>query len=642
MAQYPNSEVISGAGDLLLQAATAVERPIVFPYVLARSYFYPLRVLISFGNDPLSVAIGTLDRLSDRDFGALQIIFQPTKGDWGTNIRSACRNEFDPKKSSVPGQPDLVKLSDQKSETPLFAVALNVASSRLSVAENLEAFLRLFDTPDNHLERLRPSLPDDLVRDSLLRRVSYYYGMILGSAELSGLAHLPSESVLSEKLQRATARTAPAPDISEKGQIIIGENHHRETKRLVWMNGDLRNRHTYIIGSTRMGKTTLMLNMILQDMDAGRGVCVIDHHGDLIKGDILPRIPESRIGDVVYFNPDDREWPLAFNVLQSSDLRERELLCSDLVAVLQRLFRDSWGPRLEHILRYLILSLLEVRGSTLRDIRLLIDEEGFRERIVSSVRDPEVLDFWEYEFETHGNAVFAPIRNKLGKFLAYSTVRNMICQRETKLDFESAIDSQKVVLCNLSQGELGEDVSNILGALLVSRVQIAAVSKARKPKEERTDCFLYVDEFQNYITSSFEKILSEAGKYRLNLVLANQFLEQIPPRLRSAILDNVGTLVSFKVGVDVARHIEKEMGRFTAENLMSLKRGQTIVRMGSAAEAFNMTTFLPPEKPRTDFVSEIVALSRAKHATQRRIVEEEMKRPRGSKIPPQAPSDFYG
>ena len=634
--QYPPISVQEGEDEDLIEKLLDIESDdaqiFYSEYCLQNTHCYPLLTFSNWKVDPLSVAVGALSGLSDADWGVLQIVWQPVANSWAQNMHLATHNEYDATKPAFYDYPDL-KACNQKLMRPLFAVSVRAAGSDPNIVYALDGFFQQFSGSYNAFQRCEEQDPDSeyaIVRAvvSLVERANFRFGMILNSEELAGLVHLPSQHVQSRALGRQTSRTAPAPKRTLGQGIVIGENTHGGRVRRVSISAELRNQHMYLIGATRTGKSTLMLNMILQDIDSGEGLAVVDPHGDLIREEILPRIPAHRVSDVVYFNPEDRNFPVAFNVLQTGSDRDRELLCNDMIIVFQRLFGESWGMRLEHILRYLLLTLLERPGSTLRDVRRLIDDEAYRFEVIPGVKDPEVRDFWDYEFASYGEHAFSPIRNKLGKFLAYPTVRNMLLQPETKLNFTEIMDSGRILLCNLSQGQLGEEVSNILGALLVSRLQIAAMARAGRPIQERRNFYLYVDEFQNYITSSFEKILSEAGKYRLNLTLANQFLKQLPEKLQSAILDNVGTLLCFRTGVDVATRLAKELGEFDVTDISNLGRGEVIARVGASRDTFNLRTFLPPEKPSDNHFEEIVDFCRKRYATPKLEVESRLQQDR--------------
>jgi hypothetical protein len=593
--------------------------------------FQPLHVFTSFTQqDPLQGVIGAMDSLRGGEGLVLQILLTAVRHDWADAFGRAVVGP-EGKPLFLDGA-DYVRFAQAKVERPLFAVVIRVAAMAasperaLDLARRLGGALEQLSTPhSNFLIALSNDNYHDLWHlEDLLFRTTHRVGMLLNSAELCGLVHLPSEVVTHPKLKRLAVGQAPAPTIASERQqgIRLGVNRYRGEATPVSLDPTWRNRHCYVIGATRTGKSTLLLNMIAQDVANGEGVCVIDPHGDLAR-DILPLIPRHRVDDTISLDFTDRDYPLSLNVLEAASEDERDLICSDLLVILARLFAASWGDRIAHVLRYAILTLLHRPRSTLRDLRRLLSDPAFREATLAHVRDPEVLLFWQTEFPAYAKGgALLPVYNKLGQFLATASVRNVICQPQSKLNLKEAILGRKVIIANLSQGELGEDTAHLLGAMLVSKLQIAAMTMTGRAREERKDFFLYVDEFQNFVTSSFSKILSEAGKAKLGLVIAHQFLDQVDERLRKAILGNVGTVVAFRVGVEDAHKLHYEFHpHFEAKDLLNLQRGQALVRIGLASEAFNLETFPPPSVPAQTSVREIVEGSRARYGTPREEVE---------------------
>jgi len=320
---------------------------------------------------------------------------------------------------------------------------------------------------------------------------------------------------------------------------------------------------------------------------------------------VLALVPPERVNDTLYLDFADREHPPAIGLLQASDEWEARLLCSDLLSILRRLFSSSWGDRLEHILRHVLLTLLADQehshtrtAHTLRDIRPLLSDKTYRHRVLDSVIDPDLLAFWRTEFPGYSASTFSPIYNKLGLLLSSPLVRNVVAQSESKLHLSRVMGGNQILLVNLNQSLIGEDNAHFLGAMLVSKLQIAAMQSLRRERTNRVPFTLYVDEFQNFVVSSFEKILSEAGKAGLSLVMANQFIEQLPQGLQSAIWGNVGTLVSFRVSSEGGRLLEKELaGRFKQSDMVSLNRGEAVARIGQAKDSFFIHTMPPPEVP---------------------------------------------
>jgi len=351
---------------------------------------------------------------------------------------------------------------------------------------------------------------------------------------------------------------------------------------------DDRRRHVYILGKTGMGKTTLLENMILQDIYNGYGVCVMDPHSDLAEY-ILDRIPAHRQKDVIYFNPSDTDFPLGFNMLEANRGEEHFLIASGLMAVFNRIWAGTWSARMEYILNNTLLALLETPGNTLLGVVRMLTDKDFRDYIIGNVQDPMVKNFWLKEFasfnDKYRTEAIAPVLNKIGQFFSSDLIRNILGQEKSTFDLRDIMDNKKILIVNLSKGRLGEDNSNLLGSLLITKLQLAAMSRVDIPNEnDRNDFYLYVDEFQNFTTDSFATILSEARKYRLSLVLAHQYISQLTEsgneKVRNAVFGNVGTMISFRIGSDDAYRIEKEFEPvFTSQQLIALNKTQIALRL---------------------------------------------------------------
>lgn len=344
-----------------------------------------------------------------------------------------------------------------------------------------------------------------------------------------------------------------------------------------------RRRHMYVIGKTGTGKSTLLANMAINDLKNNEGLCVIDPHGDLVET-LLNYIPKARINDVIYFDPSDTERTVKLNLFEGENIVHRELIASGIVSVFKKLYAYSWGPRLEYILRNALLTLLKTDQARLSDVLDLLTNPKFRAGIVEKLDDPILKAFWENEYdkmqEKQRTESIASILNKVGQFVSSPLVRNIVNARKSSFSIEEAMNQGKIILVNLSQGKLGEDNATLLGSMLITKIQLAAMSRVSLPEEERKDFYLYVDEFQNFATESFTKILSEARKYRLDLILANQYIAQIPDEVQKAIFGNCGSMVSFVMGADDASVFTKEFGdKYTAEDLVSLSRYQIINRL---------------------------------------------------------------
>ncbi|MBI1902941.1 MAG: ATP-binding protein [Planctomycetia bacterium] len=461
----------------------------------------------------------------------------------------------------------------------------------------------------------------------LCGRCTHRPGMLLNLQELASLVHLPSESVATERLRRVKARTRPAVPVPEEDEsIVLGENVHRGRTRRAKISPQLRPRHCYIAGASGTGKSTLLLNMILQDIEAGRGVGLLDPHGDLVN-DVLRRIPDHRVDDVILFDPADDEYPLALNILEAKDASERERIVQETVMALERYFPASWGPRLERILMFAIHSVLQaLPGATLADVERILTDDEFRTDVVSRTTDPRFLDFWEKQFRFFPKNAVDPVLNKLSPFLLSPTVRNIICQRRSAIDFDRLLNGGKIFLANLSTGLLTEKIAGTFGSFLVTKIVNAAFRRARLPEEERRPWHLYVDEFQAFMNLSvgFDRILAEARKYRLLLTVANQYVGQLSPAVRQAVFGNVAVFVIFRLGVDDAGIVAKELGPFTADEILNLELGEAIVRAGASSQSFNATTFPPPALPPANPAPQIRDQSRKRYSRPRGEVEDDL------------------
>ena len=423
---------------------------------------------------------------------------------------------------------------------------------------------------------------------------------------------------------------------------VLAQTNFRGMKRQFGIKVDDRRRHMYVIGKTGMGKSTLLENLIIEDIRAGKGVAVVDPHGDLAEK-IIKFVPPNRTNDVVYFNPADTQFPVAFNILESVGEEYKHLVAYGLIGVFKKIWADSWGPRLEYILTNTILGLLDYPGSTLLGVMRMLVDKSYRKKVVSKIEDPVVKTFWTDEFANYSekfrNEAIAPIQNKVGQFLASSIIRNIVGQSKSTIEMREIMDSEKILIMNLSKGRVGEENSALLGAMMITKLQIAAMSRVDIPEHERKDFYLYVDEFQNFATDSFAGILSEARKYRLNLIMAHQYMEQLGDEVRAAVFGNVGTMCVFRVGAADATELESEFApQFAIEDIVNINKYNFIMRLmidGVATEPFSAMG-LPPIDSEGDGDSEkIVKVSRERYARPRDIVEDRILRWSGVELSPE-------
>ncbi len=430
---------------------------------------------------------------------------------------------------------------------------------------------------------------------------------ILNIEELATIFHLPSSMVETPHISWIySKKSEPPANLPVSDCCYIGETVYRSNRiKFGIKNDDDRLRHMYLIGKSGTGKSTLFETMISQDIQNGYGVGVLDPHGETIDR-VLNYIPDNRIDDVIYFDPSDVEKPIGLNLLELDDPSQKNLMASALVSAIRQHFDYSWGPRLEYLLNYCILTLLEVEGTTLLGVTRLLEDDNYLRYILHQVKDPVVVKFWETEFKNmKGNQklvteAIAPIQNKVNRFLASTTIRNILGQRKSTINMWEAMNSGKIVLMNLSKGKIGADNANLLGALVVSRIQFMALQRAKIPYEQRRPFFLYVDEFQNFATGSFEEILSESRKYKLGLYLTHQFTGQLPEELLKAVYGNVGTIAAFSLGAPDARALASEFAPyFNEEDIISLERFNIYIKLmtdGMTSLPFSAKILLPWEE----------------------------------------------
>lgn len=413
--------------------------------------------------------------------------------------------------------------------------------------------------------------------------------------------------------------------------IFFGETTFRNKNKKFGIKTDDRRRHMYLIGKTGMGKTAMLENMAIQDIQAGRGIGFVDPHGEAAEK-LLEFIPSNRINDVIYFNPGDLEWPIAFNVMEKVDPEHRHLVASGLMGVFKKIWPDVWSARMEYILNNSILALLEYPGSTLLGVNRMLADPDYRKKVVARVTDPVIKAFWLQEFarytDRYAVEATAAIQNKVGQFISAPLIRNIIGQVKSTINMREAMDDGKILIMNLSKGRIGEDNSLLLGALLITKLQLAAMSRVNIPEQERKDFYLYVDEFQNFATKSFINILSEARKYRLDLILGHQYITQMEEEVRDAVFGNIGTLISFRVGADDAEYLEKEFSpEFIITDLVNLAKYNIYLKLmidGLADRPFSARTLAPLIVPEQQNREKIINASRERYGTSKKIVDEKI------------------
>ena len=406
--------------------------------------------------------------------------------------------------------------------------------------------------------------------------------------------------------------------------------NYRDIRQRFGIREKNRRGHIYIVGKTGTGKSTLIENMVISDVNDGNGLALIDPHGDLTEA-VLDFVPKKRIKDVIYFNPGDIEYPIAFNPLESPHPDQHHLIASGLISVFKKIWSEFWGPRLEHILRNSILTLLERPNSTILDIPKLLTDKDFRGEIIVKVKNQQVREFWFSEFEKYSaylkTEAVSPILNKMGQFLTSFPLRNIVGQKENTFDLRKVMDEGKILIVNLAKGKIGEDNCSLLGSMIVTKIWLSALSRANLPEGKRRSFYLYVDEVQNFLTLSFADVLSEARKYGLHMTLAHQYTSQLDEKIRGAIFGNIGTVISFRVGIEDAELLAKEFYPvFSMNDLINLPNHHIYLKLmvdGATSQPFNAITLPPPEKVRS-YEQEIIKLCREKYSRPRKEVENEL------------------
>jgi hypothetical protein len=464
--------------------------------------------------------------------------------------------------------------------------------------------------------------------------------LILNTEELATFFHFPLSHIDTPNISWVYSRKSEPPaNLPTQNCTYIGETlyRNRNVKFGISNENDDRLRHLYVIGKSGTGKSSLFVSMLSQDIANGEGVGILDPHGETIEN-VLDMIPEERIEDVIYFDPSDTENPVGLNLLQMDDQSQKNLMASGLVSAIKQHFDFSWGPRLEYLLNYCVLTLLEVPGTTMLGITRLLEDNNYLNYILHFVKDPLVQKFWADEYkQMKGNQklvteAISPIQNKVNRFLASTTIRNILGQRNSTIDIWDAMNSGKILLMNLSKGKIGQDNANLLGALLVSRIQFYALQRAKIPSHERKPFYLYVDEFQNFATGSFEEILSESRKYKLGLHLTHQFTTQLPEELLKGVYGNVGTIMTFSLGAPDAKELAKEFAPyFDEEDIISLERFQIYIKLmvdGMTSHPFSAKILLPWADdfivPKTSNKERALQRSREKFGTDREWVEDKV------------------
>lgn len=679
-SQYPTVQIHQADEDY-----TEHERDHEVAYstelTLTTDEFLPIRTFQNFEVDPLAGITGTLAKLETTGEELwIQVLVRPIPDDWQNAADRYINSIKNGRMFSLPGfggsmqwligvlgalwqppeqgvgQSTKIELSDrdktriseaEKKATKLgYEVKIRLVymgesqtNAKLRMQALVGTFKQFNSTNLNGFHAVKGAFGKEFI-DKYRKRSFIGDGFILNIEELASVFHLPHTNVETPNIVWASSKTAEPPsklpvltgeDVNDDQISAFGVTNFRGISHQFGMLRYDRSRHVYIIGQTGAGKSGLLELFALSDIFHNQGYAIIDPHGDFAINN-MKFIPGSRLNDVIYFNPADTAYPLGFNPLEVTNPNQKTNISSEIIGVLKRIFGDSWGPRLEYILRYTILALLDRPEATMLDITRMLTDKEFRKETLTYCRDTVVLQFWNVEFASWNDKfvaeAIAPVLNKVGAFTANPIIRNIIGQPKSTFNIRQIMDEGKILIVNLSKGLIGEDNAAILGSFLVTKIQLAAMSRSDIPDvRDRRPFYLYVDEFQNFATDSFATILSEARKYGLNLTVANQYISQMSDTVRDAVFGNVGTMISFRVSADDAPILAKQFEpNFESIDLLQMHNRNFVVNMvigGEKTPAFSARTLeLPPSQ--ADNTPHIIEHSRRMYSRNREDVEKEI------------------
>lgn len=551
---------------------------------LKKGDYFPIKTYKDLALDGLNSITSSLSKMSDGEGAIIQFLIQPIGDKWKNKAwrylnKKRSNNSEHP--NDNPDDPKELESINTKIDKPAFKTAIRIVTSARSKQKanshlnNIVGAFSQFSSHYNGLTRHIFFIKKFFMHNFIYRYMPVFNRQvsILNTEELATLIHFPNKTVETHHIRFLYAKNAPAPREIPKSGLFLGKSVYRSEERDIYISQKDRRRHMYIIGKTGTGKSEFLKEMILQDIEAGKGVCAIDPHGEFVE-DILQLMPPARAEDVIYFNPSDLTRPMGMNMIEADTEEQRHFVVGSIISLMYKLYdphhQGIIGPRFEHAIRNAMLTIMYRKGTTFIELVRALTDQKFVEELLPLVDDPMVKRYWTDQMaqtsDFHKSEVLDYIVSKFGRFVTNKTMRNIIGQPVSAFNFRKAMDEKKIVLCNLSKGILGEEDAKFLGLILVPKVLTAAMSRQDIPMEKREDFYLYVDEFQNYATEDFAVILSEARKYRLNLIVANQFIGQIDEEIKNAIFGNVGTIISFRIGVSDASFLQHEFTPIFNEN----------------------------------------------------------------------------
>jgi hypothetical protein len=693
VSAYPTARLEEVAEHNMFSPVGKISGTMGGELVLKEDFAFPIANYQDVKRDTMQTVLNALSTLEKEDGVGIQILLRPAHSSWrkhATGIASKKRKGKEKKKggevafwwmkqlatapvkppedkskSSDQGGPQLSSMDqalvdaiDDKTKHPGFEVLIRiVASSNISqrsqvVLNNINASFALFDAPGRNGFKFVPAKDIESFVTSFILRLfpQEQNSNVLNTVEMASLFHFPDQSnIPTSQLQRQASKQVDGPrNVSDEG-LVLGYNVFRGAKKRINLDPDDRRRHVYIVGQTGTGKSVFLKNIAIQDMLNGEGFAFIDPHGDAVD-ELLGKVPKERAEDVIYFNPAEMDFPLGLNLFEFDSPDQKDFLIQEAIGMLYKLYDPQHqgiiGPRYEHWFRSAALTLMsDPEGSSFIDIPKVFTDNDYAKQKIAHVKDQTVLDFWNKEMAStndyHKSEVLGWFVSKFSAFLSNEMMRNIIGQTKSSFNLRDVMDNKKILLVNLSKGRTGELNSKLLGMIFVMKFQAAAMSRADIPESERVPFSLYVDEFQNYSTDSFAEILSEARKYGLNLIVANQFISQLTEEIRDAVFGNVGTIVSFRVGTNDAEFLSKQFTPvFDIDDLQRIPNHNTVMRMligGVPTQPFSMATLPPLGEPNVKLAEALKQLSLAKYGRPKAVVEAEIFNRLATKEAPKPP-----
>jgi len=681
-AQYPYAEITEESDYNIFRPNSHVVGAYLW---LKNKSCFPLKTYKTLDSDPLLALLNPLSKVLDEEGAIIQYVIRPATSGWSRegvriirDIKKGEKFEYAAKRGSFSRawrkwskfiftkKPDpasqtdtaekyqltqmeeeMVKNMEEKISRGGLETTIRVISSADTAQKatmNLENILNAYSQYNiyrygNTFAAAVPKKPGKIISNAIHRSAQSDKYMVLNTEELASLWHMPLATTETPNINWLGARKAAPPSNTPKEGIILGRNIYRGKETIIRMKKADRRRHFYVIGKSGSGKSVLIQNMAVQDIQNGEGVCIVDPHGDFVEY-VLQHTPKERADDVIYFNPSDIDRPIGLNMLEAKTEEQKDFVTQEMIAIFYKLVSDPSmiGPMFEHTMRNAMLTLMsdEKTPGTIAEIPRLLTDDDYVEKWKKKIKDPMVLAYWEKEVAQQTantkSEMLGYLISKVGRFVENAMIRNIIGQSHSAFNFREIMDKKKILLCNLAKGKTGEINANLLGMIFVSKLQMAAMERAELPEDQRNDFYLYIDEFQNFITDSIATILSEARKYRLDLIIAHQYISQMvssqgDASVKDAVLGNVGTMASYRIGPEDADILAKEYApTFGAYDLMNAEKFSVYLKLlidNTASKPFSVLPYAP-QSGNKELAEAIKELSRLKYGRPKEIVEAEI------------------